>query len=410
MRKSLLPVLVLSIVLPVGLAAQYFPERGDWETRTPEQVGMDPAGIAAAVAHALASENTGNARDQEFAHQTSFAREPYGEGVGPFKVREGPAGLIVKDGYIIAEWGDTRRVDMTYSVSKSFLSTTVGLIWEDGLIASVDDEVRPYMGPIGVPPGDGEAGVDRDGFGKPDPTSLFESEHNRQITWDDLLRQTSNWAGTLWGKPDWADRPDRDPTTWLTKERAEPGTVYEYNDTRVNLLALAATNVVRRPLPAVLRQGIMDPIGASPTWRWHGYENSWITLDGRRVQAVSGGGHWGGGMFISARDQARFGLFTLHSGNWNGEQLLAEEWFGWSRTPGPANGSYGFMNFMLNLPNADGQKRYPSAPDSAWAHLGNGTNMIYCDPENNLVVVARWISGREIDPLLKLIIESVGAR
>jgi hypothetical protein len=51
----------------------------------------------------------------------------------------------------------------------------------------------------------------------------------------------------------------------------------------------------------------MDPIGASTTWRWHGYENSWIELDGRRVQSVSGGGHFGGGMFISAWDLARFG-------------------------------------------------------------------------------------------------------
>jgi CubicO group peptidase (beta-lactamase class C family) len=409
MRRVIPAVVALLILLPVAVSAQYFPARGDWQTRTPAEVGMNPAGIQAAVEHALASENTRNARDQEFAHQTSFAREPYGEGVGPFKVRGGPAGMIVKNGYIVAEWGDTRRVDMTYSVSKSFLSTTIGLLWQDGLIASLDDPVAWYMAPTDVPAGDGEPGVDRNAFGKPDPATLFESEHNRKITWDDLLRQTSDWEGTLWGKPDWADRPDQDPTTWLTKERAEPGTVYEYNDTRVNLLALLATNVVRRPLPEVLREGIMDPIGASPTWRWHGYENSWITLDGRRVQAVSGGGHWGGGMFISARDQARFGLLTMYDGEWDGEQLLASEWFDWARTPGPANGSYGFMNFMLNVPDAEGRKRYPSAPETAWAHLGNGTNMIYCDPENDLVVVARWISGQAIDPLLKLIIDSIQA-
>ncbi|MDX1395297.1 MAG: serine hydrolase [Gemmatimonadota bacterium] len=408
--KRLVPlVLALAIVAPATLAAQYFPPRGEWETRTPEQVGMDPAGIAAAVEHALATENTGNARDQEFAHQTSFAREPYGEGVGPFRVRGGPAGLIVKDGYIVAEWGDTRRVDMTYSVSKSFLSTTVGLAWQEGLIASLDDLVAWTMAPTDVPPGDGEPGIDRSGIGKPDPATLFESEHNREISWDDLLRQTSDWEGTLWGKPDWADRPDRDPTTWLTRERHEPGTVYEYNDTRVNLLALVATNVLRRPLPEVLREGVMDPIGASPTWRWHGYENSWITLDGRKIQVPSGGGHWGGGMFISARDQARFGLFTLHDGKWDGVQLLDPQWFEWARTGGPANSTYGFMNFMLNTPNEDGSKRYPSAPETAWAHLGNGTNMIYCDPENDLVVVARWIQGGAIDPLLEMVIGSIRA-
>ncbi|HSM03647.1 MAG TPA: serine hydrolase, partial [Longimicrobiales bacterium] len=147
--------------------------------------------------------------------------------------------------------------------------------------------------------------------------------------------------------------------------------------------------------------------GASPTWRWHGYDNSWITLDGLRVQAVSGGGHWGGGMFLSARDQARFGLFTLRRGRWGEEQLLDEAWFDLATTPSDANGGYGFMNFFLNLPDADGEKRYPSAPASAWAHLGNGTNMVYVDPENDLVVVARWIQGSAIDPFLAAILASI---
>ncbi|MCG8469266.1 MAG: serine hydrolase [Gemmatimonadetes bacterium] len=388
------------------LDAQYVPERGAWETRAPAEVGMDAAGVQAAVDFALAHE-TGVARDQELSQSQSFGREPMGHGIGPFKVRAGPAGVIVRNGYIVAEWGDTKRVDMTHSVTKSFLSTMVGLALEDGLIGSLDDTVREYMAPIDVPEGDGEPGVDRVGFGKPDPTTMFESEHNRRITWDDLLRQTSDWEGTLWGKPDWADRPDRDASTWLTRDRHDPGTVFEYNDTRVNILALAATGVWRRSLPEVLHERVMGPIGASPTWRWNGYENSWITLDGRRVQAVSGGGHWGGGMFISARDQARFGLFTLRRGNWDGSQLLHDAWFDLATTPGPANGRYGFMNYFLNLPDEDGEKRYPSAPEQAWAHLGNGTNMVYCDPVHDLVVVARWIPGGDIDELLGLIIGSI---
>jgi len=114
--------------------AQYVPGRGSaWETRTPEQVGMDPAGVPAAVDFALSHE-TEVERDQELSQAQSFGREPYGHGIGPFRVRGGAAGVIVRHGYIIAEWGDTRRVDMTHSVSKSFLSTTVGLAWADGLI------------------------------------------------------------------------------------------------------------------------------------------------------------------------------------------------------------------------------------------------------------------------------------
>ena len=45
------------------------------------------------------------------------------------------------------------------------------------------------------------------------------------------------------------------------------------------------------------------------------------------------------------------------------------------------------MNYFLN---GDG-KTLPSAPNSAHVHIGNGNNIIYVDPENDLVVVARWI-------------------
>src|SRR5690606_41272887 len=105
----------------------------------------------------------------------------------------------------------------------------------------------------------------------------------------------------------WADRPRGDVEEWKVRPRNEPGTVYMYNDVRVNLLALAALNVWRRPLPHVLREFVMDPIGASNTWRWYGYETSWIVLDGQLVQSMSGCAHWCGGMVISARHMARLG-------------------------------------------------------------------------------------------------------
>jgi len=406
-RLSLFALLLLPATLPAQQAT-YFPgPRGRWETRRPDQAGMDAARLQEAVDFAIASESPGP-RDLEAAHYRSFGREPHGDGIGPFKERGGAAGVVVRGGYIVAEWGDTRRVDMTFSVTKSFLSTTVGLAWDRGMI-DLEEAVGAYMAPVDLPPGDGEPGIDRDGYGGSDPVVLFQTAHNRRVTWDDLLRQTSDWEGTLWGKPDWADRPQGPPDTWTTRERAAPGTAYEYNDVRVNLLALAATQVWRRPLPQVLKELVMDPIGASNTWRWHGYDNSWITLDGARVQAVSGGGHWGGGMFISARDQARFGLFTLRRGNWEGRQLLAESWFDMATTPTGPEPGYGFMNYFLNGPGsgADGGRRYPSAPERAYAHLGAGTNMIYVDPVNDLVVVARWIQGGAIDEFLGKVLGSV---
>jgi CubicO group peptidase (beta-lactamase class C family) len=241
-----------------------------------------------------------------------------------------------------------------------------------------------------------------DEFGKPELLSLFDTPHNRTITWDALLRQTSDWEGTLWGKPDWADRPDADATKWLNRKRNQPGAVYEYNDVRVNVLALAATSVWRKPLPQVLKENVMDPIGASTTWRWTGYRNSWIVLDGQAVQSVSGGGHWGGGLFINAFDMARFGLLTLHKGQWNGRRLLSETWVKQATTPTAAQPTYGYMNYFLNTD----RKLLPSAPASSYYHLGNGTNMVYVDAEHDLVMVVRWIDQKAMDGMVKRVLDA----
>jgi len=381
---------VTCLFLPGMVTAQYVPPAGSWEHREPVEAGFNATAIKAAIEFAQANESQ-NPRDLLETHYRSFAREPFGEAVGPFKTRGSQTGIIVKDGYIVAEWGDPARVDMTFSVTKSFLSTIVGLAWAEGLIGSVDDLIGPYFPPILLPPGDGEPGRESGTvFGAPCPVYLFESEHNRQITWNHLLRQTSDWEGTLWGKPDWSDRPSQDPNDWLTRERKASGTIFEYNDTRVNLLALATTLILRGPIQVVLRERIMKPIGASSTWQWHGYENSWILLDGSNVQVPSGGGHWGGGMFINAYDLARFGLLTSRHYKWGEKQLLPEEWWKMATTPTVANPGYGFMNFYLNT----GHLGLANAPESAWIHIGSGPNIIYCDPEHDLVIVARWINDK----------------
>ena len=359
-------------------AAPYVPSRGAWEHRAPADAGFDAAKITEAIAFAQQQEST-SPRDLAVAHYLQWGREPYDIPVGPFKERGPATGLIIHKGYIVAEWGEPSRVDMTFSVTKSFVSTVVGLAFDRGLLRDVHERVSVAV-----------------------PIPEFASAHNRTITWDHLLRQTSDWEGTLWSKPDWADRPQGEPSTWMTRPRNAPGTVYKYNDVRVNALALAALHVWRRPLPEVLREHIMEPIGASRTWQWHGYDNAWVNIDGVMMQSASGGGHWGGGMFISAEDMARFGLLTLRGGTWGDKQLLSAQWITQARTPGTANPGYGYMNYFLNTD----RKALPSAPAEAWYHLGNGANVIYCDPVNDLVVVTRWIQSNALDGLVQRVLAS----
>lgn len=382
--------------------SNYFPAEGDaWQRRTPDQAKINADKLKEAIDFAVANESKAP-RNLELAHYQTFGREPFGEAVGAFKERGDATGIILRNGYIISEWGDPNRVDMTFSVTKSFVSTVVGLAFDRKLIKSLQDPVRDYSSPISIY-NQNEKFDTAENFGKSKLLDLFHTEHNRKITWEHLLRQTSDWEGTLWSKPDWADRPDRDPSNWLSRKRNLPGAVYEYNDVRVNVLALAALNVWRKPLPQVLRENVMDEIGASNTWRWFGYENSWIVLDGAPVQSVSGGGHWGGGMFISARDMARFGLLTARNGKWRNKQILSNEFIKQARTPTTAQPTYGFMNWFLNT----NKKLYPNAPANAFVHVGNGTNIIYVDQENDLVIVARWIENNKIDEFLQKIYASL---
>jgi CubicO group peptidase (beta-lactamase class C family) len=375
-----------------------------WQHKTPAEAGIDAKLLKDAIDAAIAGEAK-NPRDLVLNHYQTFGREPFGYAIGPIKDRGDPTGVIVYKGYIVAEWGEPMRVDMAHSVTKSLLSSVIGVAFDRGMIKSIDDPVRDYVGPI-LPYSPAAGANKSDRVGGSDFLLLFETPHNRTITWNHMLRQTSDWEGTLWGKPDWADRPGANPEEWLTRPRNTAGSAYKYNDVRVNALALAALNVWRRPLPQVLKENIMDPIGASNTWRWFGYENSWVVLDGQLVQSVTGGGHWGGGMFINAYDMARFGYLTLRHGKWKERQLLSDRWVDWALTPTPAEPTYGFMNWFLNRD----RKLWPSAPASAFAHIGNGTNIIYVDPDHDIVAVVRWISGGAIDEFLKQLLAAVEKR
>ena len=85
--------------------------------------------------------------------------------------------MVLLRGEEVARWGDTRQVDFTFSVAKSYLSLLAGIAIADGLIGELDEPVRLTV---------------RDGG--------FEGAHNGSITWRHLLQQTSEWEGSLFGK------------------------------------------------------------------------------------------------------------------------------------------------------------------------------------------------------------------
>lgn len=305
--------------------------------------------------------------------------------VGPVTPRGGPAGVILQGNERIAEWGDADRPDMTFSIAKSYLSVLAGLAVKDGLIPDLD-----------APVGDSVKGPH------------FSSTHNAAITWRHMLQMNSEWRGEIFGKNDQVDHfrqvgpgADNSRKGRLRKVGA-PGSHYEYNDVRVNALAYALMCRFGRPLPDVLRERIMDPIGASENWRWEGYSTSWVEIDGKRVQSVTGGGHWGGGMVISANDHAKFGLFIKQNGAWDGTQILPENWMQKSCEQSPTFDGYGFL-WWLNK----GQAANPKLPSTSISALGAGGHTLWINPEHDIVAVMRWLDPAYSQAFLEALMQAI---
>lgn len=372
--KSIILVLLSTFTL-VAQDNYYFPDRNSiWEEKSSKDLKFDEDKLNEAVNFAISNEYTGS-RDLRIAILKGFEREPFHKILGPTKKRGGPAGMILKNGYLIAKWGDTKRVDMTFSVTKSFLSTVAGMAIDNELISDANDKVENYIW---------------DG--------TFEGEHNGKITWEHLLQQNSDWSGELWGGKDWADRPPNKGglDDWKFRKLNEPGTVMEYNDVRVNVLAYSLTHVWRKPLPMVLKENLMDQIGASTTWRWHGYDHAWTEIDGIQMKSVTGGGHSGAGLFINTEDMARFGLLFLNNGKWKDEQLISESWIQKAIEPSIPNVNYGYMWWL----NKIGDRHWEGLSENIYYAAGFGGNFIVVDKENDLVVVTRWLEPNKIGDLM----------
>ena len=378
MKPYVTLLFLFTALVAIAQESYYFPERNEvWQEKAPKELQVNAKALQKAIEFAEENEYSGS-RDLRIAILNGFKREPFHEILGPTKKRGGPAGMILKNGYLIAQWGDTKRVDMTFSVTKSFLSTMAGLAVDKGLIATTKDKVGSYIW---------------DG--------TFEGTHNSKITWAHLLQQNSAWSGELWGVKDWADRP---PSVggiddWKFAKPNEPGIIMEYNDVRVNVLAYALTHVWRKSMPMVLKENIMDKIAASNTWRWYGYDHAWTEVDGVNVKSVTGGGHSGAGLFINTQDMARFGMLFLNNGKWKQEQLISENWIQEAIQPSTPNVNYGYMWWL----NKKGSRHWKGLSENIYYAAGFGGNFIVIDKEHDIVIVTRWLELNKISEFMTLV-------
>ncbi|MEK9775687.1 MAG: serine hydrolase [Quisquiliibacterium sp.] len=319
------------------------------------------------------------------AHETAWSRDPSDESwgiyrqdpepwnrlLGPVSPRGPCSGLVLQGGRQRAAWGEPDREDLTFSIAKTYLALLAGIAHDRGLLPEVQEPVAARVPGIG-----------------------FEGPHNPSVTWEHLLQQTSEWQGSCFGVPEQVDRYRKvsyDPTPAAgvkgeARPLQRPGSFWEYNDVRINQLSLALLHLFGRPLPEVFAEAIAQPCGASGDWSWVGYDNSWVQVNGRQVQSVPGGTHWGAGVSIDSIDQARIAQMMLRDGRVGNRQVVSADWIARMRTPCPLASFYGYL-VWLNV----GRRVFPALPESSWFAIGAGSSINWIDPELDAVVVLRWI-------------------
>jgi len=278
--------------------------------------------------------------------------------------------MVIQDGYIIAEWGDTLRRANCYSVRKSFLSALYGIYTNKGKI----DISKSLL----------ELGID-------DKKKLTSTEKKAKIS--DLLKARSG-----------VYHPAAYETKGMKKRRPRrgshfPGTFYYYNNWDFNTLGTIFEQETKETIFKAFKKNIADPIGMN-----------FKISDGKYVKSKVSK-HAAYPFWMSARDRARFGLLYLRNGKWKNKQIIPTSWIAESITPYSQvqkGVGYGYMWWVSTGKWHLGNK----IKGKAYSARGYWGQYIVILPDYNLVVVqvsdkslgAKNVKGKSFNKLLKLIL------
>jgi CubicO group peptidase (beta-lactamase class C family) len=339
-------IVTFLLLLGVGLlgsaaaAPVAFPG-AQWEEAAPEARGLDPAALRGAIEYLKANVPQ--------------------DGVDEL--------VIVRHGVMVWRGPAVDRVHGTWSCTKSFVSTVLGLLVDDGKV-QLDTKVASVL---------------------PSLAAIYPD-----VTFRHLTTMTSGYRAegdTPSGPYSWG--PSQTPYVPTKPLFTPPGAKFAYWDSAMNQLAHALTRIAGEPIAALFKRRIADPIGMDAA-RW-----SWPILFSQDGAVVNGGaGNYGGDVQISTRELARLGLLYLHRGRWGDRQLLSAAWVDAATRPqvpaslpqadskaSPLNGAgvYGF-NWWVNGVRANGQRPWPDVPSSAFGAAGWNNNRLFIIPDWDIVV------------------------
>ena len=330
---------IIGLVLTMAAMGAVFPAE-DWQQATPESQGVDSTNLETALDYLRANS-------------------------GPDGVSQA---MIVRNGYTIWQGPDVEKVHGIWSCTKSFTSTTLGLLIEDGK-ATLDTRAADHLPAL--------------------------AKAYPDVTLRHFATMTSGYRAAH-DEPRGSYRHGPSPTPFdpCSTPLFAPGTQYAYWDSAMNEFGNVLTRLAGEPVEALFKRRIADAIGMDPKeWNWGDFGS----VDGLVVNGGSGNSNKH--IFISARQMARLGLLFLNNGRWNGRQLISAEWVQmatrpqvstalglWPDSGADGRGVYGF-NWWANGIGADGRRRWPGVPVGTYAASGYNNNDMFVIPEWNMVLV-----------------------
>lgn len=287
--------------------------------------------------------------------------------------------MIVVDGKILYEWGEVERKYNTHSIRKSFLSALYGNYVKDGTI---------------------DLGVTMADLGIDDVPPLSEEEKMATIR-DNLKSRSGVYHPALYESQGMKDlKPER------FTQRA--GTHWYYNNWDFNVSGTIFTKLTGKGVYEAIKTEIADPIGME----------NFSVEDGNYVSGEESI-HQAYPFRINARDLARFGLLMLRKGDWNGTQLIPEDWVEESTSYHSdaalySSDGYGYMWWVARDHN-----KFPHLPEVAlsegtYSARGAGGHYVMIIPDYDMVVVHRVdtdirgnrVNSREFGKLLQMILDA----
>lgn len=328
----------------------------EWETSSPQLVGLDSTKLAAMV-------------------QIN-------------RLHGSKALLVIRDDKIALEWysedhGPDKK-HYTASLAKALvggMSLLVAL--SDGAVGP-DDLVWKYIS-----------------YWKDDPlrskiTVRMLATHTSGIENAETVvmgERLDHFEQTGWKLRFWTQDPD--PFNMASRQAPviyEPGEVYHYSNPGIGLLSNVITAATGTDVRTLLQQRIMDPIGAPRGSYSLGYGKT-FEVDGLKLVP-----NWGGGSY-TARTIARVGRLMLRRGNWEGTQLADSTWahklVEYAGTPLPDR-SDGGLNPATTLgfyTNSDGI--WENVPRDAFAGAGAGDQTLVVIPSLEIIIVR---NGSQLEP------------